>query len=55
VLIAPPLAQVAPGTSVIVSLKTFVVELKNNCPSVIFENTAGATNSSVAAVLDLCP
>ena len=30
---APPLAQVAPGKSNIVSLKVFAVELKNNCPS----------------------
>jgi hypothetical protein len=31
----PPLAHDAPGKSVIVSLKAFAVELKNNCPSCI--------------------
>jgi hypothetical protein len=32
----PPVAHVAPGKSVIVSLKVFVVELKYNCPSDLF-------------------
>ena len=48
---APLDAHVAPGISVIVSLKVFVVELKNNCPSVICENTDGAINCSVDVTL----
>ena len=38
-----------PAISVIVSLKVFVVELKYNCPSVIWLNVDGAVNSSVGA------
>jgi len=40
-------AHVPPGKSVIVSLKAFAVELKNNCPSCIWLNVAGAVHSSV--------
>ena len=36
------------GISLIVSLKEFAVELKNNCPCCIWLNVAGAVNSSVA-------
>jgi hypothetical protein len=32
-LVTPPDAQVPPAILLIVSLKAFVVELKNNCPS----------------------
>ena len=49
-IIAGPLAHVAPGISVIVSLKAFAVELKNNCPSTVFVNVDGAVHSSVAVV-----
>jgi len=45
----PPDAQVAPGISVSVSLKVFVVELKYNCPSICFVNVEGAVHSSVCA------
>jgi hypothetical protein len=47
-----PDAQDVLGMSSIVSLKAFAVELKNNCPSVVFENTAGAVNSSVSVDID---
>ena len=33
----------------------FVVELKNNCPSTCFPNTAGAFHSSVAPVIGGVP
>ena len=46
---APPDAHVPAAASNNVSLKVFVVELKNNCPSTCFPNTAGAVNSSVDA------
>ena len=51
-LVFPPLDHVAPAKSVIVSLKVFVVELKNNCPSTCFVNVEGAVNSSAAVVND---
>ena len=47
-----PDAQVVLGTSNIVSLKAFVVELKNNCPSCILVNVEGAVHSSVAATTE---
>ena len=46
---AVPLDHVPAGLSNKVSLKAFAVELKNNCPSVLCENTDGAVNSSVLA------
>jgi len=49
VLIFAPDAQAPAPKSVIVSLKAFAVELKNNCPSTCFVNVAGAVHSSVAA------
>ena len=49
--VLPPEDHVAPGISVIVSLKAFAVELKNNCPSTCWLNTAGASHSSVAVVI----
>jgi hypothetical protein len=49
----PPLDQVPVAASFIVSLKVFVVELKYNCPSVIFLSVVGVNDvvhSSVKAL-----